>query len=68
MAGYVATCLEERDLRDVSAVESLGDFRGAMRAFALRAGTPVNHADIARELGLVARTMRRWLSASSMIA
>lgn len=32
-----------------------------MRAFALRAGTPVNHADVARELGLVARTLRRWL-------
>lgn len=59
-ASYVMTYLE-RDLRDVTAIESLGDFQRAMRAFALRAGTPVNHADVARELGLVARTLRRWL-------
>lgn len=57
---YLTTYLE-RDLRDVSAVDSLGDFQRAMRAFALRAGTPVNHADVARDLGLVARTLRRWL-------
>lgn len=59
-AGYIDTYLE-RDLRDISAIEDLGDFRRAMQAFALRVGTPVNHADVARELGLVARTMRRWL-------
>lgn len=59
-SGYVATYLE-RDLRAVSAIDSLGEFQRAMRAFALRAGTPVNHADVARELGLVARTLRRWL-------
>ncbi|MGH7718353.1 MAG: ATP-binding protein [Gemmatimonadaceae bacterium] len=58
--GYVATYLE-RDLRDISAIEDLGDFRRAMQAFALRAGTPVSHADVARELGLVDRTLRRWL-------
>jgi predicted AAA+ superfamily ATPase len=57
---YAATYLE-RDLRAVSAVDSLGEFQRAMRAFAIRAGTPVNHADVARELGLVARTLRRWL-------
>jgi predicted AAA+ superfamily ATPase len=57
---YVATYLE-RDLREVSAIEELTDFRLAMSAFALRAGTPVNHADVARELGMVARTLRRWL-------
>ncbi len=58
--GYAATYLQ-RDLRAVSAVESLGEFQRAMRAFAIRAGTPVNHADVARDLGLVARTLRRWL-------
>lgn len=59
-ASYVATYLE-RDLRDLSNVADLTDFRLAMTAFALRAGTPVNHADVARELGMVARTLRRWL-------
>lgn len=58
--GYAETYLE-RDLRAVRAVDSLGEFQRAMRAFAIRAGTPVNHADVARELGLVARTLRRWL-------
>ena len=57
---YIATYLE-RDLRTVSAIDSLGEFQRAMRAFALRSGTPVNHADVARELGLVARTLRRWI-------
>lgn len=59
-ANYVATYLE-RDLRDVSNVADLTDFRLAMRSFAHRAGTPVNHADVARELGMVARTLRRWI-------
>lgn len=59
-AGYVTGYLE-RDLRAVSAIDSLAEFQRAMRAFAIRAGTPVNHADVARELGLVARTLRRWL-------
>lgn len=58
--GYIATYLE-RDLRDISAIADLTDFRLAMTAFSLRAGTPVNHADVARELGMVARTLRRWL-------
>lgn len=58
--GYATTYLE-RDLRAVSAVDSLGEFQRAMRAFAIRAGTPVNHAEVARELGLHARTLRRWL-------
>jgi len=58
--GYITTYLE-RDLRDLSAVDDLVSFRRAMQAFALRTGTPVNSAAVAAELGLVARTLRRWL-------
>jgi len=58
--GYTTTYLE-RDLRDLSAVDDLVSFRRAMQAFALRTGTPVNAAAVAAELGLVARTLRRWL-------
>ena len=58
--GYITTYIE-RDLRDLSAVDDLVSFRRAMQAFALRAGTPVNSAAVAAELGLVARTLRRWL-------
>jgi Predicted ATPase (AAA+ superfamily) len=58
--GYIMTYLE-RDLRELSAVDDLVAFRRAMQAFALRTGTPVNAAAVAAELGLVARTLRRWL-------
>src|SRR6266542_538091 len=58
--GYVATYLE-RDLRDLTAIADLSDFRRAMQAFAIRAGTPVNASAVAADLGLVARTLRRWL-------
>ena len=58
--GYVATYLE-RDLRDLTAIADLSDFRRAMQAFALRAGNPVNASAVAADLGLVARTLRRWL-------
>lgn len=58
--GYITTYLE-RDLRELSAVDDLVAFRRAMQAFALRTGTPVNTAAVAADLGLVARTLRRWL-------
>lgn len=58
--GYVSTYLE-RDLRELSAVDDLVAFRRAMQAFALRTGTPVNSAAVSADLGLVARTLRRWL-------
>jgi predicted AAA+ superfamily ATPase len=58
--GYITTYLE-RDLRELSAVDDLVAFRRAMQAFAVRTGTPVNASAVSAELGLVARTLRRWL-------
>ena len=58
--GYITTYLE-RDLRELSAVDDLVAFRRAMQAFAIRTGTPVNSSAVSAELGLVARTLRRWL-------
>ena len=58
--GYITTYLE-RDLRELSAIDDLVSFRRAMQAFAVRTGTSVNSAAVAFELGLVARTLRRWL-------
>lgn len=49
------------DLRELSAIDDLISFRRAMQAFAIRTGTPVNSTAVASELGLVARTLRRWL-------
>lgn len=61
LAGRAAYITLERDLRELSAVDDLVASRRAMQAFALRTGTPVNSAAVASELGLVARTLRRWL-------
>ncbi|MES2179104.1 MAG: ATP-binding protein [Gemmatimonadota bacterium] len=57
---YVSTYVE-RDLRDLSAVELLGDFQRTMRALALRAGNPLNQNEIARDLGVPQRNISRWI-------
>lgn len=58
---YLATYLE-RDLRDLSVIESLGDFRRLMRAAALRLGGLQNQAEIARDLGMSQTTVQRYLT------
>jgi len=59
--GYVATYLE-RDLRQLSQVESLPDFRRVMVALALRTGQLVNQTDIARDTGVSQPTVHRYLN------
>ena len=58
--GYVRTYLE-RDLRELSSVSSLPDFRRLMQAAALRAGSLVNQSDLARDVGLAQPTVHRYL-------
>lgn len=58
--GYVRTYLE-RDLRDLAQVQGLADFRRLMRAAALRTGTLLNAAEIARDVGMPATTVGRHL-------
>ncbi|MCB9666073.1 MAG: ATP-binding protein [Alphaproteobacteria bacterium] len=58
--GYVRTYLE-RDLRDLSNVQSLPDFRRLMRAAALRTGALLNAAELGRDVGLPASTVQRHL-------
>ncbi|MEO8619848.1 MAG: ATP-binding protein [bacterium] len=60
-ASYITTYVE-RDLRDLSAVDLLGDFQQMMKAVALRIGNPVNQTEIARDLGVVQRNISRWIS------
>ncbi|MBI4726302.1 ATP-binding protein [candidate division TA06 bacterium] len=57
---YVATYLE-RDLRQITAIEGLPDFRRLMAAVALRSGQPVNQTELSRELGLSQPTIYRHL-------
>lgn len=63
--GYVRTYLE-RDLRDLSSVQSLPDFRRLMRAAALRTGGLLNQAELGRDVGLPASTVQRHLGLLEM--
>jgi hypothetical protein len=59
--GYVETYLE-RDLQTLARIDGLGDFRRLLRAAALRVGTVVNQAEVARDLALARPTIHRWLN------
>lgn len=59
--GYVATYLE-RDLRQISQIESLPDFRRLMEALALRSGQMLNQTEVGRDIGLSQPTVHRYLN------
>jgi hypothetical protein len=59
--GYVQTVLE-RDLRDLSQVPSLPDFRRLMGLAALRTGQLLNQSLLARDAGLSQPTAHRYLN------
>jgi uncharacterized protein len=58
--GYVRTYLE-RDLRQLSQVESLIDFRRLMQCLALRTGNILNQADVAKDCALSHATAHRYI-------
>lgn len=60
-SSYIKTYLE-RDVRSLSAVQSLDDFRKFMIAVAARTGQMINYANIADEVGKDQSTIKRWLS------
>lgn len=60
LEGYTRTYLE-RDLRALSQVDSLIDFRRLMQAMALRTGTILNQADVAKDSGLSHATAHRYI-------
>ncbi|MFQ5542191.1 MAG: ATP-binding protein [Candidatus Binatia bacterium] len=59
--GYVATYLE-RDLRQISQIESLADFRKLMEALALRNGQMLNQTEVGRDIQLSQPTVHRYLN------
>ncbi|MBW1700019.1 MAG: ATP-binding protein [Deltaproteobacteria bacterium] len=59
--GYVATYLE-RDLRQLSQIENLLDFRRLMELTALRCGQLLNQSEIARDAGISQSTVHRYLN------
>ncbi len=59
--GYVSTYLE-RDLRQVSQIEALLDFRRLMEFTALRSGQLLNQSEVARDAQLTQPTVHRYLN------
>ena len=59
--GYVRTYLE-RDLRDISNISALPDFRRVMRAACLRVGQILNQSSLARDISLTQSTTHRYLN------
>lgn len=59
--GYVTTFLE-RDLRQISQIDSLLDFRRVMERLALRTGHLLNQSDVSREAGISQPTIHRYLN------
>ena len=60
-AGYTQTYLE-RDLRELSSISSLVDFRRLMRAASLRVGNMISQTALGRDVGLPQPTVRRHLN------
>ncbi len=60
-SGYVATYLE-RDLRSISQITSLPDYRRVMELAALRTGQLVNQTEISRDSGVSQPTVHRYLN------
>jgi hypothetical protein len=59
--GYVATYLE-RDLRQLSQIDSLPDFRRLMAALALRSGQILNQTEVARDIGISQSSVHRYIN------
>ncbi len=59
---YVQTYLE-RDIRAVTAVRDLGNFRRFLSLLASRAGNILNRTDLAAPLGVSVPTISEWLNA-----
>lgn len=60
LESYVRTYLE-RDLRELSQVDSLVDFRKVMQALALRTGNILNQSDVAKDSGISLSTTHRYI-------
>jgi predicted AAA+ superfamily ATPase len=58
--GYVKTYLE-RDVRELSQIESLIDFRRVLESVAVRAGNLVNQTEISRDTGVSQPTVYRYI-------
>jgi predicted AAA+ superfamily ATPase len=58
---YVNTYLT-RDVRDISAIGDMRDFRRCLRTLAVRVSQLLNMSDIARDIGVSVPTVKKWIS------
>jgi len=61
MAGYLSTYLE-RDVRQLAQVGDLQVFEQFLRLCAARSSQLLNHAELARDVGVSPTTARRWIA------
>ncbi len=59
--GYVTSYLE-KDLRSLSQIDSLSDFKNLMKALALRSGQILNQTEIGRDVTLKQPTAHRYIN------
>lgn len=59
--GYVTSYLE-KDLRSLSQIDSLSDFKNLMRALSLRSGQILNQTEIGRDVSLKQSTAHRYIN------
>lgn len=59
--GYILTYLE-RDLRQLTQISSLIDFRNLLQLLALQTGQLLNQSEIGREVGLAQATAHRYIN------
>ncbi len=64
--GYTTTFLE-RDLRILSRIDSLPDFRRLMSALALRSGQMLNQTEVSRDVKIPQPTINRYLNLIEMM-
>lgn len=61
LEGYITSYLE-RDLRQLSQIDSLADFRRFMNTLALRSGSLLNQTEIGRDISLSQPTVHRYVN------
>ncbi len=62
---YVSTILQ-RDVRDVANIERLTELPRLLKLLAARAGSPLNFADVARDLAVPQTTLKRYFALLEM--
>jgi predicted AAA+ superfamily ATPase len=59
--GYVKTYIE-RDVRDISNIQSLGDYQRVLALTALRIGSTLSMSELSRDCGVPLMTLKRYLN------